>query len=122
MAKNRESRKTAAEPRHTKRQRRVERDEEGEREKNRHDICDDDDGSGGGVPITRRRNSEGVFWYLENDAPYLRRTEGTSDARGKEGRGKESGEERGGGNLDIRKEAYTRGANDASVSRRAVGG
>lgn len=27
------------------------------------------------VPITRRRNSEGAFWYLENDAPYLRRTE-----------------------------------------------
>ena len=25
-----------------------------------------------GVPITRRRNSEGVFRYLENDAPYSR--------------------------------------------------
>lgn len=58
-----------------------------------------------GVPITRRRNSEGASWYLENDAPYLRLTEGTSDAR--EERGSEEG--------TIKKEAYELGANNVPV-------
>lgn len=60
-----------------------------------------------GVPITRRRNSEGASWYLENDAPYLRRTEGTSDA----------GEERGSEEGTIKKEAYELGADNAPVPR-----
>lgn len=63
-----------------------------------------------GVPITRHRNSEGACWYLENDAPYLRRTEGTSDTRGKGS---------GGGRYSrvIRKEAYKLGVDDAPVPR-----
>jgi len=60
-----------------------------------------------GVPITRHRNSEGASWYLENDAPYLRRMEGTSDA----------GEERGSEEGTIKKEAYELGADNVPVPR-----
>jgi hypothetical protein len=55
----------------------------------------------------RHRNSEGTSWYLENDAPHLRRIEGTSDAG-------ERGSEEG----TIKKEAYELGA-DAPVSSAA---
>lgn len=71
-----------------------------------------------GVPITRRRNSEGACWYLENDAspPYLRRTGGTSDAR-------EKGSGGGGGAYSgvIRKEAYELGVDDAPLPRAESG-
>lgn len=59
-----------------------------------------------GVPITRHRNSEGASWYLENDAPYLRRMEGTSDAG-------ERGSEEG----TIKKEAYELGVDNAPMPR-----
>lgn len=64
-------------------------------------------GSRRGVPITRRRNSECAFWYLENDASYLHRIEGTSNAE------EERGSERG----TIKKEAYELGADNAPVPR-----
>lgn len=82
-------------------------------ERHRRDIRDGD-----GVPITRRRNSEGVSWYLENDAPYLRRAEGTSAATFEE-RGSQARV------FSIRKEAYAsfHGAaeNAACVAAWAVG-